>query len=111
MKGGYCPGAGRIWPKPGYWSQDENSAPVQCAVAEACLGLADDEGNIIGTPGNTQQCNTELGYEGEYCAQCVPSFFSTLKFCQSCGPTAADRVEFNAKVPACTSVCARACVV
>ena len=37
--GAQCPGSGRIWPQPGYWSPDEFSTPVKCDNEAACPGF------------------------------------------------------------------------
>ena len=31
--GGYCPGGGRVWPVPGWWSRNEASAPARVRFA------------------------------------------------------------------------------
>lgn len=37
-EGAVCPGGDRIWPSVGYWSPDEYTAPVRCALPDACPG-------------------------------------------------------------------------
>jgi hypothetical protein len=36
--GAFCPGGGRMWPFPGYWSYSEYSIPVRCVYPLACPG-------------------------------------------------------------------------
>ena len=55
--GGYCPGGGRVWPLPGYWSFNEDSAPIACALPSACVGsLSSPQLNVDGSR-DTQLCS------------------------------------------------------
>ena len=36
--GGYCPGGGRVWPIPGYWSFNETYPPTECTLPQICPG-------------------------------------------------------------------------
>lgn len=85
--GAYCPGGGRGWPLPGFWSFDENTEPIECPLAEACPGAVT---LVNGLPAaeaesapqaasatlpdgsrQTQVCDATLGYTGAVCSQCL----------------------------------------
>jgi hypothetical protein len=70
-KGGVCPGGNRIYPLPGYWNAGETSGFVSpCSSTERCLG------------GPLSSCG--VGYMGDYCALCAPSFYADGDSCTSC---------------------------
>jgi len=78
--GGFCPGGGRVWPLPGYWSYSEFQAPVECMVAESCLGVvANTVADSMSPSGNQPYTNTAntcaVGYEGTRCGQCAPQYY------------------------------------
>ena len=91
--GGYCPGGGRVWPLPGYWSWNEQSAPIACALPTACPGaLVDPVINPSGTR-NTSQC--AAGYTGSYCASCSDTFYLDGQRCLSCGLESTQKAELT----------------
>ena len=70
--GGYCPGGGRIWPLPGYFSFGEFSGFVtRCQPPlERCIG---SQYSLCGD-----------GYIGDYCSQCDDNYFVQGNFCLPC---------------------------
>ena len=56
--GGYCPGGGRVWPLPGYWSFSETSEPSPCALPRACTGALTPSALTVSGMRDTQQCAT-----------------------------------------------------
>jgi hypothetical protein len=76
--GAYCPGGGRVWPIPGYWSYSEVSPPVPCSLPIACPGAlasasVSDEGSR-----STSVCAE--GYVGTFCtALCRPKPLLSLR--------------------------------
>jgi hypothetical protein len=70
--GGYCPGGGRIWPLPGYFSFGEFTGVVtRCQPPlERCIG--------------SQYSLCGLGYVGDYCSQCDDNFYIQGNFCLPC---------------------------
>jgi hypothetical protein len=85
--GGICPGGGRVWPLPGYWSWNEWQAPVACARVEACPGYSAESalssGGTDSAYTDTQQC-TEA-YTGARCADCSPGYYQLNGQCFFCG--------------------------
>jgi hypothetical protein len=85
--GGICPGGGRVWPLPGYWSWNEWQAPVACARSEACPGYSSESslggGHTHNAYTDTQQC-TEA-YTGARCADCSPGYYQLQGQCFFCG--------------------------
>jgi hypothetical protein len=84
--GGLCPGGGRVWPQPGYWSWSEYLAPVRCTVPEACPGV--DASTATSSASGTDSINTQRcadGYTGVQCAQCASSYFALSLKCYPCG--------------------------
>jgi len=85
--GGICPGGGRVWPLPGYWSWNEWQAPVACARVEACPGFSSSSSfsgtNTDAAFADTQQC-TEA-YTGARCADCSPGYYQLQGQCFFCG--------------------------
>jgi hypothetical protein len=85
--GGVCPGGGRVWPLPGYWSWNEWQAPVACARVEACPGYSAESalsgGDTDSAYTDTQQC-TEA-YTGARCADCSPGYYQLNGQCFFCG--------------------------
>jgi hypothetical protein len=90
--GGLCPGGGRVWPQPGYWSYSEWTAPVRCAVEEACPGV--DQEAAASTAQNaaageadlftdTQRCAD--AYTGARCADCNEGYYQLQSRCYFCG--------------------------
>jgi len=84
--GGYCPGGGRVWPLPGYWSWSEYQTPIKCLVSDACPGL---DRTLVATGGaqqaiaDTQKCSVE--YTGPRCAQCSEGYYQLQGRCLYCG--------------------------
>jgi len=81
-EGAYCPGGGRMWPVPGYWSVDEWTVPTLCRVAEACPGVdlttalqPGPNGTIIPTQANTGTALCATGYTGRSCVQCAAGWY------------------------------------
>jgi hypothetical protein len=73
-----CTGGYRLWPKPGYWSESEESLPVKCRPEEACQG------------GRSRSC-TE-GYTGDYCSECDEGYYKdSFGYCISCSADDSDR--------------------
>jgi hypothetical protein len=70
--GGYCPGGGRIWPLPGYFSFGEFTGIVtRCRPPlERCIG--------------SQYSLCGFGYTGDYCSQCDNGFYVQGNFCLPC---------------------------
>ena len=92
--GGYCPGGGRVWPLPGYWSFSETSLPVACTLPQACPGaLSSPLLNADGTR-MTEVCAD--GYTGRYCVDCAAGYYSNLQRCLSCGLESAELMELVA---------------
>jgi hypothetical protein len=89
-EGATCPGGGRAYPAPGYWSLNEFSRPSRCAVAEACPGY---EGL-----GETQVCSE--GYEGVVCSQCSSNHFRDGARCRTCGTDAEDEADLALRLAA-----------
>jgi uncharacterized protein (DUF983 family) len=90
--GGVCPGGGRVWPQPGYWSYSEWTAPVRCTVEEACPGV--DQEATASTAQNaaageadlftdTQRCAD--AYTGARCADCNEGYYQLQSRCYFCG--------------------------
>jgi hypothetical protein len=78
--GGVCMGGGRVWPLFGYWSYSEWTAPVRCAVEEACPGVdADANGMDSDAFMNTQR------YSGARCADCAEGYYQLQSRCYFCG--------------------------
>ena len=77
----------------GWWSSSEYLAPVECRLAEACLGvditvLAPNIGVGSGTPAGATTVDTRNcadGYEGQRCGQCSPSYYVLNQRCYYCG--------------------------
>jgi len=84
--GGHCPGAGRVWPLPGWWSWNEYQAPVECIVEEACPGVVDARGTLLSTnadnSGFTQTCGAS--YTGAACASCAEGAYRLNGRCYPC---------------------------
>jgi len=81
-EGAYCPGDGRMWPVPGYWSMDEWTAPTRCRVAEACPGVDLTVALRPGPNGTVLPIETDIdttpcaeGYMGRSCVQCEAGFY------------------------------------
>ena len=91
-EGGFCPGGSRVWPIQGYWSFDELVEPGQCEVASACCGALGESPACpvrAATDGgrDTQRCDEQLGYTGEFCATCVtPNYYRDSNKCLPCDP-------------------------
>ena len=92
--GGYCPGGGRVWPLPGYWSFDEVSPPIACGLAASCPGALTNP-VVINPDGtrNTSQC--AAGYTGAYCASCADAYYLDGQRCLSCGLESTQRAELS----------------
>ena len=82
--GGYCPGGGRVWPLPGYWSFDERSVPVACSLPQACPGALCSPPTVK-ADGSRQTSVCAVGYAGSYCVECAADYYSDLQRCLSCG--------------------------
>ena len=82
-QGAFCPGGGRAWPLPGYWSWSEYQAPTKCIVAEACPGYINMAGSDQTAFANTQTCAT--GYEFTRCASCSSGYYQLNSRCYYCG--------------------------
>ena len=85
--GGFCPGAGRVWPLPGYYGHTEYLAPVECTLPEACIGI--NSAVASGTPDGTfdyfgadHKC--AAGYTGVGCTKCVDQYYQQGPRCLSC---------------------------
>ena len=90
-QGGYCPGGSRVWPYKAYWSYSEFVEPGRCSIDDACCGAMGELPDIcpinVGTSGerNTQQCDTSLGYTGDFCDSCItPTFYKDNGACRVC---------------------------
>jgi hypothetical protein len=106
--GGVCPGGGRVWPRPGYWSKNENTAPFPCRWFDACIGVTNDGGTVatsnwldqntsdLVAPPSTAPIDTTAcrrGYTGSFCDACENNFSQwTTGKCIFCGQTAADEL-------------------
>ena len=92
--GGYCPGGGRVWPLPGYWSFSETSAPVACSLPQACPGALSSPTLTAGGSRMTEVCAE--GYTGQYCITCAAGYYTDVPRCLSCGLESAELTELVA---------------
>ena len=92
--GGYCPGGGRVWPLPGYWSFSETSQPVECALPQACPGALSSPTVTASGTRLTQVC--AAGYAGAFCVDCDVGYYADLQRCLSCGLESAELTELVA---------------
>jgi hypothetical protein len=82
--GALCPGGGRAWPLPGYWSWSEFSTPVACSPPEACPGVTSAAAAASNNPfTDTQQCSE--AYTGARCADCSGGYYQLQGKCFYCG--------------------------
>lgn len=93
-RGGVCPGGGRIWPLPGWWSTSEYATPLECIVPEACPG-ADGNGRQTNSDGSTVTNLCAEGYSGAGCTQCVTSYYQSGLRCFSCGSGESDTQQLQ----------------
>ena len=91
--GGYCPGGGRVWPIPGYWSFDETSAPVACALPQACPGALSDP--QFSADGARLTATCAAGYSGTFCSSCATGYYIDLQRCLSCGLESTEKLELS----------------
>ena len=94
--GGFCPGAGRVYPRKSYWAYSEWATPVPCAVSEACPGaIGELEAYPVVTTEDgarlTQRCTA--AYTGDFCAKCSAGHYPQGSRCLSCGETESDRQQ------------------
>ena len=89
--GGYCPGGGRVWPLPGYWSFGETSPPVQCALPQACPGAL--SAATVQSDGSRATAVCAAGYVGDYCTVCAADYYADGQRCLSCGLQSDEIVE------------------
>ena len=89
--GGYCPGGGRVWPLPGYWSFSETSVPVPCVLPQACPGALSNPTLAPDGTRFTEVCAD--GYSDQYCSTCATDYYSDMPRCLSCGLESADKLE------------------
>ena len=94
--GGYCPGGGRVWPLPGYWSFSETSVPVPCVLPQACPGALSDPTFAPDGTRFTEVCAD--GYTSQYCGTCADGYYSAQPRCLSCGLESAELMELVALV-------------
>jgi len=99
----FCPGGERVWPRSGFWSLDEYTAPVRCALETACPGALGESAEypVLYLPNgarNTRQCAE--GYAGSYCADCAARYYKDYLSCVSCGAQSADNTELISKITA-----------
>ena len=92
--GGYCPGGGRVWPLPGYWSFDETALPQPCALPQACPGALSDPQTTANGQRLTSLCAE--GYSGVLCTDCTSGYFLSSQACVSCGLQSTERMELFA---------------
>mmetsp|Transcript_44187 Transcript_44187/g.86399 ORF Transcript_44187/g.86399 Transcript_44187/m.86399 type:complete len:1035 (+) Transcript_44187:51-3155(+) len=78
-EGSICPGGGVAHALPGWWQKDENSIPVECPWPPSCPGYdkASAGSNSLG------KCN--VGYKGDFCADCESGFYRDGLVCRTCG--------------------------
>jgi hypothetical protein len=89
--GGFCPGGGRVWPLPGYWSYDEFSMPISCNMEEACPGAASVASQAMyNTDGSRITSRCADSYTGNACSQCSAGNYMLIHKCQTCGTTNTD---------------------
>ena len=91
--GGYCPGGGRVWPLPGYWSWNEVAAPTACALPLACPGALSQ--SQLAADGARQTSNCAEGFTGPLCASCAAGYYQVSQRCLSCGLQSTDRDELG----------------
>jgi hypothetical protein len=91
--GAECPGGGRAWPLPGYWSYNEFSAPVRCAGGVvACPGATGQDTayparlNADGSR-DTRRCTS--AYRDDFCADCAEDHYRQESLCRFCGDSSA----------------------
>ncbi|KAJ6248224.1 insulin-like growth factor binding protein [Anaeramoeba flamelloides] len=73
--GGVCDVEDLQYPKAnyGYWhSSEEPNEFIKCTIPEACPG------------GDVENCNSDLGYTGNTCAECLDEYYKFEGSCQSC---------------------------
>ena len=89
--GGFCPGGGRVWPLPGYWSFDERLKPQACGLPQACPGAISDPELTTGGQRLTSVCAP--GYRRSLCADCDIGYYSTNNACVTCGLESTEKAE------------------
>eukprot|EP01112_Ceratiomyxa_fruticulosa_P012240 TRINITY_DN3383_c0_g1_i2.p1 TRINITY_DN3383_c0_g1~~TRINITY_DN3383_c0_g1_i2.p1 ORF type:complete len:695 (-),score=96.94 TRINITY_DN3383_c0_g1_i2:244-2328(-) len=72
-EGATCPGGNRVYPIPGWWSENTTVAPIHCPVEGACQGF-----KVVTT--------CELYSENDYCDKCLPCYASNNRTsrCSDC---------------------------
>ena len=91
--GGYCPGGGRVWPIPGYWSFNETSAPIECALPHVCPGAV--SAPTLEADGSRLTSVCSEGYEGDLCKDCDYGYYTDGQLCLSCGLQSSDKLELG----------------
>ena len=91
--GGYCPGGGRVWPLPGYWSYSETTLPVACGLAQSCPGALSSP--QLATDGSRETCVCAAGYTGTFCALCAADYYALEQRCLSCGLEDTEKMELG----------------
>jgi len=102
-----CPGGGRCWPKPGYWSYSQNSLPVACDVADHCPGI--DPTEAMSETSNGEAPDTQVcvaGYTGAGCKSCADGYYELSSRCYSCGDSTDQSAQFAALVLGAVAVTA-----
>ena len=91
--GGYCPGGGRVWPLPGYWSYSEKALPVACALPRACPGALSTP--QLSADGSRVTSVCSAGFTGSFCTACDAGYYSSSSRCLSCGLQEVEKLELS----------------
>ena len=74
-----CPGGSRVWPLPGYWTNDENGGTIQACsapAAERCKGWNATEARV--------QCGEGFADSSYLCSTCDAGYFELDGNCSPC---------------------------
>ena len=96
-EGCFCPGDGRCWEEPGWWTASEHIPPTRCVLPSSCPGAleaapsADSPEPILLPDGsrNTARCAKE--YRGRVCSDCAANYYHAGAACRFCGSTDAEQ--------------------
>ncbi|KAJ3433975.1 insulin-like growth factor binding proteinn-terminal [Anaeramoeba flamelloides] len=71
------------FPKQGYWSSSDNpNNLIKCKIYDSCPGF------------EVEKCNTELGYSGIQCSECLRGFYQFESQCVQCPNNNVSRLIF-----------------
>ncbi|KNC52790.1 uncharacterized protein AMSG_08679 [Thecamonas trahens ATCC 50062] len=98
--GAHCPGGRRMWPLPGFWSDNEYEPPTRCRIPHACPGAVGGAGALPLATSNGRRITAvcAAGYTGRFCAACAPGFYSDNGVCRSCGSDSSIYAELTVVV-------------